>query len=351
MIRSRVAVLGLVGVVLALPARRGVAAENVAADMAGKAASLLGKLTPEQRARATFAFDEEERVNWHFIPKDNRPGVTLKEMDEAQRGLAHELIDAGLSAYGTEKVAGVMALEGVLLELGGDPSVRDPEKYSFSIFGRPGAEPWGWRVEGHHLSLNFTVVGGALVASAPAFFGSNPAHVPSGSKQGFRLLGQEEDLGRKLIEMLDEAQRRVAIISTDAPDEIVTGVAAKVDPLTPVGIGISALTPVQSALLEELIDEYLARMADDLALARRAALEASDLDKVAFAWAGGLKPGDPHYYRVQGPTFLIEYDNTQNGANHAHSIWRDFDGDFGRDLLREHHAAAHHHLHADAAGQ
>jgi hypothetical protein len=225
--------------------------------------------------------------------------------------------------------------------------VRDPELYFVSIFGDPsGSGPWGWRFEGHHLSLNYTILDGAPVAWAPAFLGANPAEVREGSRVGLRALAPEEDLARALVRSLDDAQRRAAVVDVEAPSDIITGNALEIDPLEPAGISISDLNPPQVDQLVRLIDEYLGRMSDDLAASRRARLESSDLSRIGFAWAGSLEVGEPHYYRVQGPSFLIEYDNTQNNANHIHSVWRDFDGDFGRDLLREHydaHPHPHHH--------
>jgi hypothetical protein len=181
-----------------------------------------------------------------------------------------------------------------------------------------------------------------MVANTPAFFGANPAHVRSGSRQGLRALGAEEDHARELVRSLSAEQRATAILQGDAPRDIVTGNAAQVDPLSPAGIAAAQLSAAQKAMLRRLIDEYLARMADELAAARLTRLQGSDFDAITFAWAGSIEPGAPHYYRVQGPTFLIEYDNTQNDANHVHSVWRDFAGDFGRDLLREHHRDTHH---------
>jgi hypothetical protein len=221
--------------------------------------------------------------------------------------------------------------------LRGRALVRDPERYFFSIFGTPSTlNAWGWRVEGHHVSLHFTVVNGSLVAGAPTFFGANPAEVRDGPKKGTRVLGSEEDAARALIESLDGSQREKAIITAIAPNDIVTMAKVKIDPLSPVGIQSSALTGSQRVLLRKLIDVYAGFMADDIAADRLARIEKAGWDKVGFAWAGPLERGQKHYYRVQGPTFLIEYDNTQNDANHIHSVWRDFNGDFGEDLLREH---------------
>ena len=311
-------------------------------ELARAATRFLESRTPEQRARAVFAFEDAERLNWHFVPRERR-GLPLKEMTGEQRAAARTLLEAGLSEAGYQKANTIIELELVLRELGGDPQVRDPELYYFSIFGEPGgAAAWGWRTEGHHLSLNFTIADGGLVATAPAFYGANPARVPRGSREGLRALAAEEDLARELVMSLDSAQRAGATIAAEAPRDIITGNAAGIEPLTPTGIPVERLGEQQSALLVRLIDEYLSRMAPDLAAARRAKLESTDFEQVTFAWAGSVTVGEPHYYRIQGPTFLIEYDNTQNDANHIHSVWRDFEGDFGRDLLRDHYGEAPH---------
>ena len=219
----------------------------------------------------------------------------------------------------------------------GTPIVRDSERYFFSVFGTPSTkDTWGWRVEGHHISLHFTVVNGTLVAGSPSFFGSNPAEVREGPKKGTRILGMEEDAARALLESLDATQKTSAIINATAPNDMVTMANVKIDPLSPTGISASALNDKQRELLMKLLDVYTGFMAPDIAADRVARFKKAGVDKIGFAWAGETERGKKHYYRVQGPTFLIEYDNTQNDGNHVHSVWRDFEGDFGRDLLREH---------------
>jgi hypothetical protein len=313
-------------------------------EMSDAAAAFLASLSADQRAAARISFGDNERLNWHFIPRQRR-GLPLREMNEEQQALVHTLLRTGLSAEGIRKVDDIISLELVLRELGGNPAVRNPELYFVSIFSDPsGSAPWGWRFEGHHLSLNYTIIDGAPVAWAPAFMGADPAEVRTGSRAGLRALGSEEDLARALVRSLDDEQRRQAVVAVQTPRDIITGNALKVDPLEPAGISITDLRPQQVDQLVRLIDEYLGRMSDDLAASRRARIEASDLSRIAFAWAGSLEAGKPHYYRIQGPSFLVEYDNTQNNANHIHSVWRDFDGDFGRDLLRDHyHAHPHRH--------
>jgi hypothetical protein len=312
------------------------------ADLASATGDFLRSLRPEQREKAVFHFADAERINWHFIPRQRR-GLPLKEMSHAQQELARRILQSALSQRGYLQATTIMELELVLRELGGNPVVRDPELYYFSVFGSPGPEaPWGVRAEGHHLSLNLTVVGDSLVATAPAFMGANPAEVRTGSRVGLRPLAGEEDLARELIHALDADQRAAAVIANVTPSDIVTGAAARVEPLSPIGIRVTELRADQVQLLVRLIDEYLSRMADPLAERRRAALEQAEFGEVAFAWAGSLERGQPHYYRIQGPSFLIEYDNTQNNANHIHTVWRDFHGDFGRDLIREHYRDAPH---------
>jgi hypothetical protein len=312
------------------------------ADMLQAAQAFLASLTPEQRAKTLFQFEDAERLNWHFVPRARR-GLPLGEMSAEQRGLAHGILRAGLSQRGYLTASTIIELELVLRELGENPAVRDPGLYYFSIFGTPSRdEPWGFRAEGHHLSLNFTLVRDSLTATAPAFFGANPAEVRRGSRQGLRALAAEEDIGRELVLSLDRRQLDDALIASSTPRDIVTGNAARVEPLSPVGIRITELRPDQAAVLIRLLEVYLGRMAEPLAAQRRAALERSDFSEVTFAWAGSTRPGEAHYYRIQGPSFLVEYDNTQNAANHIHTVWRDFDGDFGRDLLREHYRNAPH---------
>jgi hypothetical protein len=314
----------------------------VFAEVMQAADAFLASLEPEQRSKALFAFEDGERLNWHFVPRARR-GLPLREMSTEQQALARDILRAGLSQRGYLTASTIIELELVLREMGENPVVRDPGLYYFSIFGTPShSAPWGFRAEGHHLSLNFTLVRDTLVATAPAFFGANPAEVRSGSRRGLRALADEEDIGRELVLSLDERQLADALIAAATPRDIVTGNAAQVEPLSPVGIRVSSLRPEQAAILIRLLEVYLGRMAGPLAEQRRAVLERTEFGEVAFAWAGSIRPGEAHYYRIQGPSFLVEYDNTQNNANHIHTVWRDFDGDFGRDLLREHYRGAAH---------
>ena len=323
-------------------------AEKSAASMADAATKFVSSLTPEQRQKAAFAFESEERLKWHFIPTEMfaRNGLTVGEMTEAQRKLAHGLLQSGLSQRGYMTATAIMDLETVLNALesaqrqagrGGESMVRDPVRYFFSVFGTPSPRGgWGWRVEGHHVSLNFTVVNGSFVAASPSFFGSNPAEVREGPKKGTRILATQEDSARALLMALDDAQRKQAVIDAAAPNDISTMNAVDIKPLAPGGIGVDTLNAKQREMLMAVIDAYASAMAPDIASERLDRIRKAGVEKVTFAWAGEAARGQRHYYRVQGPTFLIEFDNTQNNANHIHSVWRDFQGDFGRDLLREH---------------
>jgi hypothetical protein len=308
--------------------------------MADGANRFLAALTPEQRTRTLFSIDDKERFHWGFTPRSRR-GIPIKDLRPNQRRLAHDFLRSGLSQAGYRKASDVIRLESVLRELEGP--FRDSELYFFSVFGKPSeGSAWGWRVEGHHLSLNFTVGAGSEVATAPSFFGANPATVEGGALAGLRALAGEEDRARELLLSLDEKQRARALFTRTAPADILTGDAEKVDPQAPAGIPARDLAPQQRERLQKLLDEYLGRMPADVAAERLERLRSEGLEKIFFAWAGGAAPAQPHYYRLQGPTFLVEYDNTQNRANHIHTVWRDFEGDFGRDLLREHYRAAAH---------
>jgi hypothetical protein len=339
----------LLGICLAfssfIPSKVG--AHDAGTQMSAIAKVFLAALTPEQKAKACFEFAAEERENWHFIPRE-RKGLPLKEMTPQQRLLAHALLNTGLSFRGSAKAVTIMSLEEVLYQMeGADESKRaatrekrDPEKYFVSIFGEPADKgAWGWRVEGHHLSLNFTIKDGQMLRATPAFMGTNPGEIRQGPLTGLRVLGVEEELGRELVKSLTPEQFKTAFVATEAPKEMITAAEHKVSPLAPAGLVDSELNEKQKGVLTRIISEYIDRMRPEIAEAARA--EFKESGPIYFAWAGGKERGEPHYYRVQGKTFLLEYDNTQNNANHVHSVWRSFDGDFGRDLLGEHVKQAH----------
>ena len=329
--------LGLLGVLLPH------AGAAPAADMARAASAFLAALDDEGRAKATFAFDSEERFSWHFVPMP-RAGLPLKLMSPPQRDAAMALLRAGLSEKGYTKAETIRTLELVLAEIEQNPVRRDPDLYYVTIFGKPAADgTWGWRFEGHHISLNWTLVGGRSIASTPQFFGSNPAEVRGGPKKGTRALAAEEDLARALLDSLSDSQRAHGVISDTAPPDVFSGDKRKVEPLDDSGVPFTDLTAEQRGLLLAIIDEYAGAQPRAIAEQRVARLREAGVDRIRFAWMGGRARGEPHYYRLQGPTFLIEYDNTQNDANHIHAVWRDFDGDFGVDLLREHYKNSAHH--------
>ena len=332
----------------AAPAPASPALGGTVAAMAEAARKFLQALSPGQKSRAQHAFDDGDRQSIKYIPLA-RTGVPLKALDTAQRQLAHALLKTGLAQAGYDKATKIMELDLVLAELERNPVRRDPENYYFWVFGDPvvgasgkgAGKPWGWKVEGHHISLNFTIVDGALVAATPSFFGANPAEVRTGPMTGRRVLHAEEDLARELVLSFPEKQRAQVIFDAKAPPDIVTADHPIAAPLPEVGVLVSAMTPAQKELLRRLLAEYAGALPAPLATARLGAVDRAGFDKLRFGWAGGTERGRPLYYRVAGPTFVLEYDNTQDNANHAHTVWRDFAGDFGRDLLHEHLKEAH----------
>ncbi len=312
-----------------------------AASMTEAAHAFLGTLTPEQKAAVTFPFDGEDRFDWHFIPRE-RKGVALKTMSEEQQAAGLALVQASLSAEGYDKAERIRQLEQILFEREGR-AMRDTELYFFMIFGDPSdTGTWGWRYEGHHISQSWTVINGRLSASTPQFFGTNPAHVREGNHAGERVLGAEDHFARSLLGSLSGEPLQSAVISDEAPRDILTTSDRQAAMQEDLGVAYSELTAQQQATLWLLIEEYAAVQPEPIARERLEKVRAAGLGNIKFAWMGGINPGEPHYYRVQGPSFLIEYDNVQNEANHAHSVWRDFDGDFGRDLLAAHYQRFSH---------
>jgi hypothetical protein len=265
----------------------------------------------------------------------------MADMTDAQRRAARDLLRSALSTQGVHKVEQIMSLDAILREIENNPG-RDPLQYTFAVYGDPGSNsPWGWKVEGHHISLNFTFVNGYPVATTPSFLGANPATVASGPRAGARAMAVEEDLGRELLGSFDDAQRTEAVIAERAPSDILLIPGRSFDAAPSMGIAYASMSADQRRMLEELIDEYAHNLRRDLAEAELARIRAAGLDAIRFAWAGSVEPGRGHYYRISGPTFVIEYDNTQNNANHVHTIWHDRDRNFGRDALREHYERDH----------
>ncbi len=306
--------------------------------------AFLASLDAGQSAKARFDFDDDERLNWHFIPRE-RNGLPLKEMQSHQTALVYAMMSAALGYEGAIKAGTIISLEDVLrrIESPNGRIDRDPELYFVSIFGEPSNEgTWAWRIEGHHLAVNVTMQNGRVTASSPMFMGSNPSEVLDGPRAGLRALGTDEDRARDLLNALNESQRARAVIMEDAPRDIITGnsLEASIEG-GPAGIAASDLTDTQQTMLRALIGEYTGRMAQGIETDTWSAIEAAGFDIVHFAWAGGAERREGHYYRVEGPTFLIEYDNTQNQNNHVHSVFRDLTNDFGGDTLRAHYEAFH----------
>jgi hypothetical protein len=368
------------GLCLFLSAAAAIYRAQSAPDMVATANTFLASLNQQQVAKVKYDLTHDERQNWFFTPVP-RNGLPLKEMEQFQRPLAMAMLSAALSQRGFMKATTIMSLEQILRDNeaaaraaaaanpapaggtgrggggggrggGGGGINRDPELYFFTIFGAPSNDgPWGWRVEGHHVAVNVTMDKGKIISAGPTFFGSNPASVKEGPRQGLRVLGREEDLGRALFMALDPAQKKTALLDVKAPGDIITMNSKRVEfgtktqyamPANPEGLQASKLNSKQTEQLMAIIQEYTAgRTTAEYAAVTLAEIKKAGTDKIYFAWAGGEKLGDPHYYRVHGPTFLIEYDNTQNNANHVHSVFRDLRNDFGVDSLREHYKAAH----------
>ncbi len=306
---------------------------------------LLNSFNAEQKEKAIFALDDPKKVDWHFFPSTmfKREGVPIKEMSSSQKALAHSVLKSLLSKSGYEKTLEIMELENVLRSFGEDSVVRDPEKYFISFYGNPlSDELYSMSFEGHHVSLNFTIDGDEVVAS-PRFFGANPAMIKDGPRKGDRTLAVEEDLGFALINSMDSQQQQKAIFQQESFKDIVSLNLPEINPMDPVGIRYSELNTAQQKQVIQIIDQYLSNMPSKIASARRKQVMEEDLSELYFGWVGAKSLGAAHYYRIQAKTFLIEFDNSQNNANHIHTVWRDFEGDFGRDLIREHYAKSHTH--------
>jgi hypothetical protein len=320
-----------------------------AADRIGWAVGTwLGTLDAGQRAKASFSFDDRERFVWAFTPGD-REGLALRDMTGEQRASAMGIVDATMSTRGAREVADVIALEPVLGAIERDAGRsswprRDPELYWFAVFGDPsGSGPWSWRVGGHHVAVHVTIAGGEVVGSTPSFLGANPAVVPEGRPgAGQRTLSGEEALARELLGSLDDAARSVALVDPVAPPEILTSNSARADArAVPRGLRYDDMDARARDGFTSLIRQYLGRATDEIATADWQRAVVDGLPETTFAWAGSVEPGRGHYYAIVGPRLLIEYDNTQNGANHIHAVWRDLANDWGEDLLAAHYRRSH----------
>lgn len=301
------------------------------------AQSFLKTLNDDQRRRCIFAYDSDERLNWHYIPRP-RKGIPLRDLEGDARKAAHALIRSSLSEAGYDQALNVMSLEEILYLLeGGDREKRranrDPGKYYISIFGKPAMKgTWGWRLEGHHVSLNYTITDGRVVASTPEFFGANPALVDAGPKRKIRVLGPEEDIARQILLLCNAEQAKTMHISPQAPNDIRSRGTKQPETTPPVGLPVARMSKAQKKLMSRLLAEYLKNMPADVERERRSKIDKAGVEKIHIAWWGDKRPNKRHAYRVQGPTFLIEYNNTQNDANHLHTVWRDMSGDFNLPL-------------------
>ena len=324
--------------------------------MRSAAQRFLDSLTPALRAKATFPLKHPERTAWSNLPSTafKREGISFQEMSTEQRVLAQKLIQSPLSSQGYLKAAGIMKLDDVLraIQQLGRPERQSPfghGKYWIGVFGNPKNDAaWGWQLDGHHLALNFTVIGNE-VSVTPAFMGTDPAEVRSGDYAGWRILGKEDDRGRALLQSLDEKQRAKAILGADAPRDVITG-PGRGDLLTEIkGLPADEMRANQRKLLMDLLHEYAHNLEHELAHAQLARIRKAGVNKLHFAWMG-TEPGKPYYYRIHGPTVLIEFDNSyppgrrQAGSiNHIHTVWRDTENDYGEDLLQRHYRESPHH--------
>ncbi|HTU68199.1 MAG TPA: DUF3500 domain-containing protein [Steroidobacteraceae bacterium] len=315
------------------------------ADRAARA--FLAALTPELRKTASFPADSPERLNWNYVPMD-RAGVSMLQLDDRQSEALGPLLASALSPGGLLTARDVMKHENILRRVETEAGVanasrRDPGRYYTAVFGTPGAAaPWAWRFEGHHLSLNVTQIPGQPAVVTPMFVGANPAIVKNGPNVGYRMLAAEEDLGRELVKMLSAEQRKAATIQDEAFGEIVTRNDPKVAALETQGLAAADMSADQQAQLRRLLGLYIGRMNDASAKEQWARIERAGFGKLHFGWAGGVESGDKHYYRIHGPTVLVEYDDTQNNANHIHTVYRDLERDFGGDTLRAHYRLDRH---------
>ena len=311
-----------------------------ASQMVEACRSFLDSLTPHQMTKATYDYMDGERLFWYYPPL-NRHGLPLRDMEPQQRELAYRVMATGLTDKSYEQAKLIIEHEDVLgpLEKEQDQEtfVRDPRLYYFTVFGEPGdQDPWGWRAEGHHVSLHFSIWAGQVISVTPFFFGANPAEVRKGPKEGLRILGEREDLAFELMDSLDSGQRSKAVVYDRAPWDILTFNSSKASLPYEEGLPGSQLSGTQTEMMMALITDYVTQVRSDISQPKLAALREDGLDNFYFAWAGPTTKGREHYYRIHGGDFVVEFDNRQNGANHIHSVWRDVENDFAQDVLRDH---------------
>jgi hypothetical protein len=318
-----------------------------AAELRAAVLAWIDGLDATRRAEATYPFGSDERFAWDYRPGPRR-GLAVGAMTPGQRDLAWAVVDAAMSERGASEIRSIVALEPVLGDLErragtGGWERRDPERYWFAVFGDPaGDEPWSWRLGGHHVAVQATVIDGRMVRPAPSFLGANPATIPDGPRAGERAIDGEERLARALLVSMTPAERALAVVDPVAPPDILSGNGRRAE-IRGIATGVrhDALALVARTGLEALIRYYLDRVHAGAADAAWTRIVADGLPEVTFAWAGPGEPGRGHYYAVRGPRFLLEYDNTQNGANHIHAVWRDLADDWGEDALAAHYRAGH----------
>ena len=312
-----------------------------AAGMTKAAKRFVESLSGDQRDKTIYEYMDGERIFWYYPPV-NRHGIPLRDMDDDQRQLAYTLMETGLTDRSFDQAKLIIEHESVLgpleKEAGVRSFVRDPDLYYWTVFGDPGSdkEPWGWRVEGHHISLNFSLWGDKFISMTPFFFGANPAEVRKGPKKGLRILDQREDLAYELMNSLDKGQTSKATIYAEAPYDILTYNASRVSLPAEEGLPASKMNDTQKDILRNLVNVYVNQVRTDMAEEKLQRLEEEGFDGLHWAWGGTLEEGKEHYYRIHGGNFVVEFDNRQNGANHIHSVWRDVENDFANDVLREH---------------
>ena len=314
---------------------------HATAAMAEAAASWLDSLSSEQKDKATYEYMDGERVFWYYPPL-NRHGLALRDMDDTQRKLAYAVMESGLTERAYKQAAQIIDLETTLGKVEKDAGIisfrRDPELYYFTVFGDPrdSENPWAWRVEGHHVSLHYSIWGDKVISTTPFFFGSNPAEVLNGPDKGKRILGDREDIALELVNGLSSEQQRRAVIYPEAPYDILTYNSSRAVFPQEEGLPGSQMNGSQREMMMSIISEYVSTIRDDVAQDKMSAVRERGLDDFYFAWGGGMEHFTKHYYRIHGGNFVVEYDNRQNDANHIHSVLRDEENDFANDVLREH---------------
>jgi hypothetical protein len=315
-----------------------------AQDLSAIANTFLDLLDTEQKSKAQYSLDDKERFNWNFVPIQ-RNGVCFRTFTPEQRAAGLAMLRASLSEQGYKKANSIMELENVLREIEGrslSDNYRDPLNYYITIFGTPSKEkPWGWRMEGHHLAINFSSVKNKIGSSTPTFWGSNPGIVPKGEEKGKEILKLETDLGFELCNSFSAEQKKKAVLAENAYPEITMTNKVKAQSIEPAGLAYREMNASQQKLFLRLLEVFIRNYQLDFSNKLMAKIEKAGIENLSFGWAGGFSPGPGNYYRIQGPMLLIEYDNTQNNANHVHTAVRDLTNDFAEDILKEHYLKDH----------